>query len=270
MKHIMTIDLEDWFHSFLTIPASQRQHYKPRAHIGTLKLLRLFSEHKIRATFFVLGAVAEQSPDLIRRIAAEGHEIACHGYSHIPVYLQSHAEFQDDVVRSVEILQRLTNQIIAGFRAPWWSITKSSMWALDVLANLGFHYDSSIFPVNMGYYGVAGAPFAIHKLPLANNNCLWEVPPLTYKLFGVRMPVGGGFYLRTLPYSYNALAIQKATQAMIYLHPWELDPAQPRIKVSPLQHFIHYTAIDRMESKLHRLLDEFDFTSINEVLSETQ
>lgn len=212
MKHVMTIDLEDWFHAFLTIPANQSQHYKPRIHIGTIKLLQLFSEHNVRATFFVLGAVAEQSPDLIRRIAAEGHEIACHGYSHVPVYLQSYEQFQQDVERSLDILYALTNQTIAGFRAPWWSITKKSMWALDILANLGFRYDSSIFPVRMGYYGVSGAPCSIHKLPRDGHNCLWEIPPLTYQLLRTRLPAGGGFYLRALPYSYNSLAIQNASK----------------------------------------------------------
>jgi polysaccharide deacetylase family protein (PEP-CTERM system associated) len=267
MRHLLTVDLEDWYHSISTIAVSEWSEYEPRVLIGTERILEIFKKHNYRATFFVLGAVAAQNPDLIKRLVDEGHEIGSHGYAHRLVYNQSDEEFRQDVERSLEILSPLAGEV-RGYRAPWWSITKESVWALPMLRELGFHYDSSIYPAYAGYYGISGAPRFLNRPDAAPE--LWEVPPLTCKFAGRIWPAGGGFYLRTFPGWFHRKAIRQAERdghpGMLYLHPWELDPEQPRIKLPFMQGLIHYTRLSKMESSLERLLNEFEFVPVSEGL----
>jgi len=266
MKNFISVDLEDWYQAFSTIPVDDWGQYEPRIEIGTNRALELFAERDIRATFFVLGAVAEGSPDLIRRIADQGHEIACHGYCHRVVYQQTQEEFRKDTERALEVIAPLCDERVKGYRASWWSVTRESLWVLEILADLGFQYDSSIFPARAAYYGIPGAPRFVHDRELAGGRKLREVPPLTRKMLGKTLPAGGGFYLRTLPYRYNAKAVRLANEsghpAMVYIHPWELDPKQPNIRAPFMQKLIHYTALHLMEGKFRRLLDEFEFGPI--------
>ncbi|MDP6507133.1 MAG: DUF3473 domain-containing protein [Planctomycetota bacterium] len=270
MKNILTVDLEDWFHSISSIPVEDWTKYERRVNVGSESLLGLFEEYAVSATFFVLGAVAEDFPELIRRISDAGHEIASHGYAHRLVYEQSEDEFRKDVAQSLEILSPLSNDGIRGYRAPWWSVTKRSLWALPVLAELGFKYDSSIYPANAGYYGIAGAPEQIHYREVDEGHSLWEVPPLIRRFFGQPMPAGGGFSLRTFPHWFHRGAICDANRrgrpALVYLHPWELDTDQPNIPLPLDQKLIHYTRLNRMRGALVRLLENFEFGPIRESL----
>ena len=271
MKNILSVDLEDWYHAFSTIPVKDWGRFEPRIHIGTEKLLSLFAKRDIAATFFVLGDVAERSPDLIRRIADGGHEIACHGQCHGLIYQQTRKEFRKDVARSIEAIGPLADSEIQGFRAPWWSVTEKSLWALDILAEMGFRYDSSIFPARTGYYGISNSPRFIHERETEGGRKLTEVPPLTRRIVAKTFPAGGGFYLRTLPYRYNSKAIRLFNDdghpAVVYLHPWELDREQPNVRAPFMQRLIHYTALNLMEAKFTRLLDEFEFGPVRDAVS---
>ena len=267
MRHFLTVDLEDWYHSISTIPVSDWSEYEPRILIGTERILDLFGKHDCQATFFVLGAVAEQNPDLIGRLIDEGHEIGSHGYAHRLVYDQSAEEFKKDVERSLEILSPLVGDV-RGYRAPWWSITTQSIWALPILRDLGFLYDSSIYPAYAGYYGISGAPRYLNHPDAAPE--LWEAPPLTCRFAGRIWPAGGGFYLRTFPGWFHRKAMRQAERnghpAMLYLHPWELDLEQPKVKLPFMQGVIHYTRLSRMESALEGLLNDSEFVTISEGL----
>ncbi|MBI2190607.1 MAG: DUF3473 domain-containing protein [Planctomycetes bacterium] len=270
MKNLLTVDLEDWFQAFSIIPVSAWGQFESRIQIGTARLLSLFAERGLRATFFVLGDLAVKFPDLIRRLADAGHEIASHGHSHRPVYEQLPQDFRADVERSLEALAAVYPKTVRGYRAPWWSVTRESLWAIEILGQLGFQYDSSIFPVRAGYYGIPDAPRTLHERALKSGRKLIEVPPLTRRFCGRNWPAGGGFFLRNLPLGYHVRAIELANRsgqpALVYVHPWELDPQQPRLSVPLLQRFIHYSSLEGMERKFTRLLDAFEFGPVEEAL----
>jgi polysaccharide deacetylase family protein (PEP-CTERM system associated) len=231
----------------------------------------VLAERNVRATFFVLGWVGERIPSLVRRIADAGHEIACHGYSHRLVYTQTASEFREETVRAKRSLEDTIGQPVAGYRAASFSVTRASLWALDTLIDLGFSYDSSIFPIHHDLYGLPGATPEPHRVSAPSGRTLAEFPMSTANLLGLKLPVSGGGYFRILPYWLTRTGLRQLNRRRpfaFYLHPWELDPGQPRIRVGAFSRFRHYTNLASCEARLRRLLDEFSFTCMHEVLQQ--
>jgi len=269
-----TVDVEDYYHVAALAPAIPRQswdQHESRVEANTERLLALLAEHGVRGTFFVLGWVAERSPGLVRRIAEAGHEIACHGYSHQLVYRQSPEEFRDETTRAKGCLEDIIGQAVQGYRAASFSVTRASLWALDVLIDLDFRYDSSIFPIRHDRYGLPGAIPEPHLLDAPSGRTLAEFPMSTASFLGLRVPVSGGGYFRILPYWLTRAGLRQINERhgqpfTFYLHPWEVDPGQPRIRVGALSRFRHYTNLERCEGRLRRLLTEFAFTTMRDAL----
>jgi len=277
--NIISIDVEDWYHSSLDLfkDTDVKHGTKPEPSVvdNTLKTLDLLSKTGNKATFFVLATVAEHYPDIVKEILNRGHEVATHGYSHKLVYNMSQEEFEDDLKIALEHLHRADCEQILGYRAPYWSITKRSLWALEVLSKFGFKYDSSIFPIKRGLYGIPDARRYPHKL----SEGLWEFPPATVRVLGMNLPIAGGGYLRIMPYWIIASAIRKSSSRQLrvfYFHPYELDPTdiQMKHKVKSIGSAAYrlQQIIGRGSNpdKLKRLLSEFKFTSIKEALSTLQ
>jgi polysaccharide deacetylase family protein (PEP-CTERM system associated) len=269
-----TIDVEDYFQVAALAPAISRESWPTREYRvekNTERLLALLARRGIRGTFFVLGWVAERSPELIRRIAAAGHEIACHGFSHELVYRQSQSVFREETTRSKKYLEDLLGVAVTGYRAASFSITRDSLWALDVLIDLGFQYDSSVFPIRHDRYGIPGAAPEPGVLLAPSKRALVEFPMSAASFMGVQVPVSGGGYFRILPYWVTRTGLRQINDThgrpfTFYLHPWEVDPGQPRVPVGWFSRFRHYTNLDRCEARLERLLAEFAFGSMREVL----
>lgn len=270
----MTIDVEDYFQ----VSAFERHvsrdtwdRMESRVCRNTERLLEMFDQADVRATFFVLGWVAERYPALVRRIAQEGHEIASHGYEHRLVYEQTPAEFAADLRRAKYALESAAGQPVLGYRAPSYSITRQSLWALDVLIEQGYAYDASIYPIHHDRYGIPGWTRHIHRIDRAGGS-IWELPGSTARWGGANLPVGGGGYFRLLPYWWTKLGIQQINtvdkeSAVFYLHPWEVDPDQPRLGVTGLSRLRHYANLNKTEDRLRRLMTEFRFGTVGQVLS---
>ncbi len=276
MTHAFSVDVEDWyqvsdFEELVSFSAWHR--YERRVLHNTERVLAVLADAGVRATFFVLSWNAERHPELARMIATAGHEIASHGYAHGLAYELGEAAFRADVERSKKVLEDLTGTPVLGYRAPSFSITTQSLWALDVLLDLGFRYDSSIFPVQDRLYGIPGAqrfPFPISR----NGRTLTEFPISTIRWAGRTLPLGGGAYLRLLPYAYTRWGLRRlATEgraAIMYVHPWELDPEQPRLRVRGKRGLsTHYYRLATTEPKLRRLLADFRFAPVATVLGLT-
>ena len=269
MTNIFTIDVEEWFHSnFLDDLFDTGKPYEVRVLESTYKLLDHFRTHNVNATFFCLSYVAEKHPELIKDIQKEGHEIASHGSSHCLVYNQTKEAFREDVYKSKCILEDCVQKPIKGYRAPSWSITKDSLWALDILIDLGFTYDSSIFPINTFLYGIKDAERFSSKPTIDNIQYdIFEVPPSTFKILGKTMGFSGGFYLRALPLLFikrqsRIINKKEKNPVIFYLHPREIDKNQPRLKLSVKEHIIQYFNIRSCEKKLINILKTYAFTSI--------
>lgn len=272
--NILSVDVEDYFQvsafAHLADPTDWEQ-WESRVEVGTETLLEIFSVANVRATFFVLGWVAKRFPDLVARIASQGHELASHSYWHRLVYDLDEAGFRSDLRASREAIEDAAGVQVTAFRAPSFSITKRSLWALDVLIEEGFTVDSSIFPMRHDRYGIAGARGDIHVLQRAAGSII-EVPPSVWRSAMGAIPVGGG-YFRLFPLALTRLAIMKLQRrkwpAMIYTHPWEFDPEQPVMSgIKPTTRFRHYVGLTRTKSRLARLLNEFRFAPLSEVLEE--
>jgi len=265
----LTIDVEDWYQG-LEIEAEQWENYESRIGESLPRLLDLLAEHHVRATFFVLGWTAERRPDLIRRIQALGHEIGTHGYSHRLVYRLERSEFAEDLRRSIALLQEITGSPVTAHRAPFFSITRESLWALEVLVEQGIKVDSSIFPVRNYRYGIPDAPRGPY-LYRKDGSQLAIFPLSTIRIFGSNFPVAGGFYLRLLPYPLIRRAFlsinREGLPAILYIHPWELDPDHPRIPLPRRIALPHYYNLRGTEKKLRRLLDAFTFAPLGEIAS---
>jgi polysaccharide deacetylase family protein (PEP-CTERM system associated) len=237
---------------------------------NTLRLLDLCAEAKVHGTFFVLGWVAERIPSLVKRIAAAGHELACHSYEHRCIFRLSPQEFREDTRRAKNLIEQAAGIAVRGYRAPSWSITEKSLWALEILVEEGFSYDSSIYPIRHDLYGIPGAaPFAYeHRLTAGR---LLEFPPGTIRLLGHTLPAAGGGYLRLLPFWYTAAAIRQTETAgrslVIYIHPWELDPGQPRIRGRWKSCLRHYAGLASVEKKLKTMLTRWHFKAFADVLA---
>jgi len=270
----MTVDVEDYFHVSALAAAAPRERwadFESRVVPNTVRLLDLFDEHRVRTTCFVLGWVADRHPELVRLIAARGHEVGSHGYWHQLVYDLTATEFRDDVRRSRLLLQDLSGQPVDGYRAPSFSITRRSLWALDVLIDVGYTYDSSIFPVRHDRYGIPDAPRHPYRMRRPAG-VITEVPPATLRVAGQNVPVAGGGYFRLLPYAWHRLGFRRINAgeqkpAVFYLHPWEVDPTQPRLSAGLLSRVRHYTNLHRTEPRLRRLLDDASFGTVREMLT---
>jgi len=276
LRNAMTVDVEDYFHVAALAEAIRRDDWSSmeyRADANTHKLLQLFADKGIKATFFILGWVAQRSPELIRAIHAAGHEIACHGMSHQLVYRQTPQEFLQETRDSKALLEDLIGAPVHGYRAASWSITKQSLWALDVIHDLGFEYDSSIFPIRHDRYGIVDAPLRPSVVATPSGGKLVEFPPSTATMLGVRVPVAGGGYFRLLPYWLTRMGLRQINRDLqqsfiFYLHPWEVDPEQPRVRVGWLSRFRHYTNLRKTHDRLQRLIEEFRFTTVRNVLAD--
>ena len=265
-----TVDVEDYFHVAALSSAISRASWGSREYrveANTERLLGLLAERGIQGTFFVLGWVAERSPGLVRRITSAGHEVACHGFSHQLVYQQSPDEFREETTRAKRHLEDLIGQPVLGYRAASFSVTRASLWALDVLIDLGFRYDSSIFPIRHDRYGLPGARPEPNVLAAPSGRTLVEFPMSAASFFGLQVPVSGGGYFRILPYWLTRAGLKQINERRgrpftFYLHPWEVDPGQPRIRVGAFSRFRHYTNLSRCEMRLRRVLGEFAFTTM--------
>jgi polysaccharide deacetylase family protein (PEP-CTERM system associated) len=270
-----TVDVEDYFHAAALSAAISRESWPTREYRverNTERLLDLLAEANVHGTFFVLGWVAERSPGLLKRISAGGHEIACHGFSHELIYRQTPEEFRNETARAKRYLEDLVAKTVLGYRAASFSITRVSMWALDILIDLGFVYDSSVFPIHHDRYGIPGAAAEPGRLAAPSGRSLVEFPMCTARFFGVQVPVSGGGYFRLLPYWVTHAGLKQVNERAgrpfpFYVHPWEVDPGQPRIKVGGLSRLRHYTNLGRCEQRLRRLLGAFAFAPACDVLN---
>ena len=269
----MSIDVEDYFHVSVfdgIVPRHQWERMESRVVVNTTRLLDIFEEFGVRSTFFVLGWVAERHPDLVRTIANRGHEVASHGYAHRLIYDQTPAAFRSDVRRAKQLLENASGRRVLGYRAPSYSITPRSLWALDVLLEEGYEYDSSIFPIRHDRYGIpisARKPYRIER----SRGALLEVPGSTTRFGPLNLPVAGGGYFRLLPYWWTKWGISRVNNlekrpAVFYLHPWEIDPDHPRLPAPLKSRLRHYNQLGRTEARLLRLLKEFSWNSVANTL----
>ena len=260
----LTIDVEDYFQVSAfedIIGTADWNGMEHRVAGNTEQVLAILAEFDTKATFFVVGWVAEKFPRLVRAIYAQGHSIGCHSYWHRKVYDLSPEAFRDDTARAKTILENVIGEPVLGYRAPSYSITQKSLWALDILKDLGFTYDSSIFPIHHDTYGIPGAP----RFPYRHPNGLLEYPISTARVFGWNLPVAGGGYFRLFPYGFSRFFLRSLNGAeqqpfVFYLHPWEVDPDQPRMRQARwFSRFRHYNNLDVTATRLRRLLSEFAF-----------
>lgn len=273
MLNALTIDVEDYYQvsAFEScVRFEDWPTYESRIEKNTGRLLDILDEHAVKGTFFVLGWEAEHRSWLIEEIVRRGHEIGCHGYRHRLVYSMSPAECREDIARAKASLERITGTPVMGFRAASYSIVEKSAWCLDILIDLGFTYDSSIFPIRHDRYGIPAAKRFPHVLERQPGSIV-EFPLSTVRCFGLNWPIAGGAYLRLFPSWVIRSGIRRINQlegepAIIYLHPWELDPDQPRLNGSLKSRIRHYTNLGKVESRFHKLLAEFSFAPVREVL----
>jgi polysaccharide deacetylase family protein (PEP-CTERM system associated) len=270
----MTVDVEDYFHVSAferVISPDNWPQWPSTVERNTRRLLELFDQVDIKATFFVLGWVAERYAPLIAEIHRRGHEIASHGYSHRLVYRQSPELFRKETLRSKQLLEDIVQTPVVGYRAASYSITRKSLWALDILAELGFTWDSSIFPVYHDRYGIPDSPTQPYRITTAAGAEILEFPLTTAKVLGYRMPAAGGGYFRLYPYWLSRWLFQRASAeqraAIFYLHPWEIDPDQPRVPgAGALSRFRHYNNLGRCLPRLRKLLRDFPFGTVSATL----
>ena len=270
IAHYFTVDLEEYFQVAAFkgfVSHADWNHLHSRLARQVVELLDLLALHDVRATFFVVGWLAERHPQLIRAIARSGHEIASHSWDHARVTDQTPAAFRGSVRRTKQVLESLSGTAVLGFRAPSYSIVPGFEWALDVLVEEGYAYDSSLFPVRRPGYGYASATPDPHWLTRPAGQLL-EFPPATLRVGGVRLPAAGGAYFRLLPYALVQAALRQCERRGVpgtfYIHPWEIDPEQPRLAVSRLTRLRHYGGLRHTASRLERLLSEFRFTTIRD------
>ncbi|HKV62624.1 MAG TPA: XrtA system polysaccharide deacetylase [Candidatus Acidoferrum sp.] len=275
MKNALTVDLEDYFHVSAysgKVRLEEWDSYPSRVAANTDRLLALLSEHNCLATVFVLGWVAEKKPEIVARVAAAGHEIACHSLLHRSVFNLTPQEFREDTHRAKAVIEDASGKQVFGYRAPSFSITKESSWALEILAEEGFQYDSSVFPVKHPAYGVPEAPRTPFWVNTASGRIL-EFPMPTLAIGSMRSPIGGGAYLRLLPYRYTRWAIRHLNRSenfpvCVYIHPWELDPEQPRLGGSLSTRGRHYFGLQGTEAKLRKLIRDIEFCPLGSLISE--
>jgi len=270
VKNVVSVDVEDYFHaeSFSGVVDRDRWGtYLSRVEANTNRLLDLFSSKGVSATFFVVGWVAEHFPSLVRSIVNAGHELACHSYWHRLIYKLEREEFKEDTYRAKNTLEQIAGTPIFGYRAPTYSVTLDSLWALEILAELGFTYDSSIFPIHHDRYGIPSAPRTPFRISTPSGPLI-EFPITTVRVRGHNLPVAGGGYLRILPEWYTFWGMKQVAQeglpVIVYVHPWEIDPLQPRLPGRLTSRLRHYTNLSKTYNRLDRMLQKIPFTSFRE------
>jgi polysaccharide deacetylase family protein (PEP-CTERM system associated) len=275
ITHILSVDVEDYFQVEAFAGSVDRKswdRWPSRVVANTQRVLDLFDEHNATATFFFVGWVAERFPHLVREVQARGHELACHSYWHRTVYSLSPDEFRRDTRQAKTVIEDAAGVSVIGYRAPSWSITKASLWALDILAEEGFIYDSSIYPIHHDLYGVPGAQRFPYTHACSNGLQLREFPPATLRFLGTNLPAAGGGYLRIFPSAFTEHAFRSFEKSyrervVVYLHPWELDPEQPRISGPLKSRLRHYTNLSRMQDKLSVVLRRHRFQRFSDALA---
>ncbi len=276
IRNIISFDVEEWFQVYNlwgAIPRSEWVNCQPRLENQVKRLLDILDEFRVEATFFVLGWVAKHQPLIVKSIHQRGHEIASHGLNHDLVTDMSEERFRTETLETGHRLSDLTGESIYGYRASNFSIRRQNLWALDVLAELGYCYDSSIYPVGRKRYGIENFPREPVRLKLPNGGELLEFPPPTMKLLGKTIQVAGGGFFRFYPLCLTRRAITclntKDIPAVIYLHPWEIDPGQPHVKVGSVQkRWMHYINLDKTENRLRMILSKFDFGSFSQIINK--
>ena len=270
----MSIDVEDYFHVSVfdgIVPRSTWDQMESRVRRNTERLLDIFDEFSVRSTFFVLAWVGERYPELVKTIARRGHEVASHGYAHRLIYDQTPTTFREDVRKAKEILEDASGRRVNGYRAPSYSITPRSLWALDVLLEEGYRYDASIFPIRHDRYGIPISDRRPYRIDRPAGS-LYEVPGSTARVGPLNLPVAGGGYFRLLPYWWTKWGISRLNllerrPAVFYLHPWEIDPDQPKLPVGRLGRLRHYRNLAHTETRLRQLLTDFQFDAVDSVVA---
>jgi polysaccharide deacetylase family protein (PEP-CTERM system associated) len=276
VRNALSVDVEDWFQvgAFETvIDRANWDGLEQRVEANTDACLAMFDDAGVKGTFFTLGWVAKRNPALIRRIVDEGHELASHGWDHARVFTMSPAQFRDDLSRARKTLEDLGGAAVTGYRAPSFSIDKRTPWAHEALAEAGYAYSSSVAPVKHDHYGWPEAPRFAFK-PVTGSNML-ELPVTTAKLGGRTLAAGGGGFFRLLPYRFSQWAIEQVNRAgepaIIYFHPWEIDPDQPRVANAPFKSKLrHYSNLSRMAGKLNRLIGDFEWGRVDQIVAARQ
>ena len=274
IANALSVDVEEYYHALVFQEGTRqlgRVAWPSRIEASVGRVLDLFARHDVQGTFFTLGEVAAKQPMVVRKIAGDGHEVACHGYGHVPVWHQTPEEFRADVRSAKARLEDLVGEAVVGYRAPNFSIGRHREWAYDVLLEEGFRYDSSSYPIHHDRYGDADAPRFAHVIRRSGRGCLLEFPVGTLRLFGVNVPIGGGGYFRLCPLGLTLRGIawvnrREARPTMFYVHPWELDPEQPRPSMAWRHRLRHYVGMRREEAKLNTLLQHVGFTTARNVL----
>jgi polysaccharide deacetylase family protein (PEP-CTERM system associated) len=268
VTNALTIDFEDWYQG-LELSITRWADCEDRIVQAGRRVLQLLDEFGVRATFFVLGYVAEHHPEVVHEIAVAGHEIGTHGYSHTLIYQQTPKVFRAELGRSMRILESLTGKPVLGHRAPFFSITRESLWAVKIMSELGIRYDSSIIPVVNYRYGIADGPRWPYEIPVGDQTLL-EFPPSTWRLLGYNLPIGGA-YFRLYPYRFTSKMIQSLNRqgqpVVFYFHPWEMDWEHPRIALPRRIALTHYVNLPSTENRLRRLLSDFKFATMKKVFN---
>jgi polysaccharide deacetylase family protein (PEP-CTERM system associated) len=276
MRNVLSVDVEDYFQVEAFASRVSRQDwpgFESRVDRNVRRILEIFAQHQAKATFFVLGWVAEKYPHLVRQITEAGHEIGSHGFGHQRLHCLTPTQFKEDIYRTRRLLEDLSGQRVTCYRAPSFSIVKSTLWALDVLVEEGFTCDSSVFPTRHDFYGIPDAPRFPYCRRTTQGHSILEFPPSTMRIFGNNIGVAGGGYLRLTPYLFTRRAMRRIIEkekqpVMVYFHPWEIDPGQPRISASLRSRLRHYTNLAGMARKIEWLLRDFRFTTLSEVCKD--
>ncbi len=280
MKQIfnaLSIDVEEYFQVAAfngDAPYDKWDSYEPRVHSATEKVLSILARHDTKATFFLVGWVAKKHPGIVKAIQKEGHEIACHSYDHREISEKSPDAFREDLRLAKSIVEDISGEPMRGYRAPTFSIKPDTLWALDILIEEGFQYDSSVFPIRHDRYGMPNAERFPNVIRRNNGYRILEFPMSTVRLMGMNLPFAGGGYMRLLPLNFVSWAIDRINQqgqpVIVYVHPWEFDVDQPRIPASPVAKFRHYHNIATLPTKFERLLSRHKFAPVWEVLCSCQ
>ncbi len=277
VRNILTFDVEEYFHASIfekVVTPDQWPQLESRVEGNVERILDLLERYQVRATFFVLGWIGEHHPWVVKKIAGFGHEVACHGHDHRLIHEMSPEDFRKQLTRSVDILQGLTGKKILGFRAPSFSIKEDTLWAFEILAEMGIRYDSSIFPIFHDRYGMPRTPREKFKIRTDHGGEIIELPPSSIRILGQNLPFGGGGYFRLFPLWFTNWSLRRINRrglpVVFYLHPWELDPEQPALKIGFWETFRHYSNLKIVERKLERLLRTFQFLPICEFLELEQ
>ncbi len=271
VRHAISFDVEDWYQGFILRGIKGWEQYDSREESNVKKILKILDEFNTKATFFVLGKLAEKQPEIVRLIDAKGHEVATHGYAHKLVPEQSPQSFREDLHRSIAVLEEITSKKVTGHRATRWSIVSDCLWTLDILAEEGIEYDSSIFPTRFHPHGIANIPLHPYQIKLPSGNTIYEFPAQVFSLGPFRLPAAGGFYFRALPGKISEWALnqseKKGHSGMVYLHSFDLDANVPVLKTKITFRIIRYYHLSKTEGYLRRLLERFRFCSVREIVT---